>query len=51
MFLRLTEEIVDEYLGVDFFLNIEQRGVNDEVGPVLFVFAAPYELRIQISRS
>ena len=34
---------------MNFLLNIERRGVNNEIAPVLFIFAAPNKLRIEIS--
>ena len=46
--LRLAEEVVHEGLGVDFFLNVEGRGVDDEVAPVLLVLAAPDELGVEV---
>jgi len=36
-------------LGVDFFLYVERRGVDDKVAPVLLVLAAPDELRIEVA--
>src|SRR5690606_15429027 len=39
-------EIVDDRLGVDLLLDVEGRRVDDEVGPVLRVLAAPDELRV-----
>src|SRR5690606_6240554 len=44
--LRAAHEIVDDRLGVDLLLNVERRRVDDEVGPILLVLAAPDELRI-----
>jgi hypothetical protein len=44
-----TEQIVDQDLGVDLLLNVDGRGADDEVGPVLLVFAAPDELRVEIA--
>ena len=35
--------------GEDLLLDIERRGVDDEVGPVLLILAAPYELRIEVA--
>ena len=34
---------------MDLFLDVERRGVDDEVAPVLFIFPAPDELRIEIA--
>ena len=44
-----AQQIVDQRLGMDFFLDVERRGVDDEVAPVLLVLAAPDELRIEIA--
>ena len=41
-------EVVDEGLGVDFFLDVDRRGVHEEFGAVLLVFAAPDELGVQV---
>ena len=41
-------EVVDEGFGVDFFLDVDGRGVNEEVGAVLLVFAAPDELGVEV---
>jgi hypothetical protein len=30
-FARFAKEVVDQRLGVDFFLDVERRGVDDEV--------------------
>ena len=43
-----AEEVVDEGFGVDLFLDVKGRGVDDEVAPVLLVLAAPHELGIEI---
>ena len=44
--LGLTFQILDDRLGMDFFLNVEGRRLHDEIGPVLLVLAAPDELRV-----
>ena len=44
----LAEEVVDQGLGLDLLLDIKRRGMNDEVGPILFVLAAPDELGIKV---
>ena len=46
--LGLAKEVVDEDLGVDLFLDVEGRGVDDEVAPVLLILAAPDELRVEV---
>ena len=43
-----AQQIVDQNLGMNFFLDVERRRVDDEVAPVLLVLAAPDELRIEI---
>ena len=47
--LRLAQQIVDQHLGVHLFLDVERRGVDDEVAPVLLILAAPDELRIEVA--
>jgi hypothetical protein len=43
------DQVVDQSLGVDLLLNIEGRSLDDEVGPVLLVLAAPDELRVEVA--
>ena len=43
-----AQQVVDQRLGMDLFLDVQRRRVDDEVAPVLLVFAAPDELRIEI---
>ena len=33
---------------MDFLLDVERRGVDDEIAPILLVFTAPDELRIEV---
>ena len=47
--LALPHQVVDEDFGVDALLDVERRCVDDEVGPVLLVLAAPDQLRVQIA--
>ncbi|MBP6106550.1 MAG: hypothetical protein KBB53_08330 [Steroidobacteraceae bacterium] len=47
--LRATTQVVDQRLGVDLLLDVQRRRVDDEVGPVLLVLAAPHELRIEVA--
>ena len=47
--LRLPQQVVDQHLGVDLFLDVERRGVDDEVAPVLLILAAPDELRVEVA--
>ena len=44
-----AQQVVDQHLGVDLFLDVERRGVDDEVAPVLLILAAPDELRIEVA--
>ena len=44
-----AQQIVDQHLGVDLFLDVERRRVDDEVAPVLLVLAAPDELRVEVA--
>ena len=46
---RSAQQIVDERLRMDFFLDVERRGVDDEVAPILLVFPAPDELRVEVA--
>ena len=46
---RLAPQIVDDDLGVDLLLDVERRRTGDQVGRVLFVLAAPDELRIEVA--
>ena len=47
--LRFADEVVDQHLGVHLLLDVERRRVDDEVAPVLYVLAAPDELRIEVA--
>ena len=42
-------QVVDQRLGVNLLLDVEGRGVDDEIGPVLLVLAAPDELRVEVT--
>ena len=46
LFFRLLEQVVDQYLGMYFLLDIKRRGVDDQIRPVLIILAMPYELRV-----
>ena len=46
---RLTEQVVDERLGMHLLLDVEGRGLDDEVAPVLLVLAAPDELGVEVA--
>ena len=43
-----AQQVVDQRLGVDFFLDVERRRVDDQLAPVLLVLAAPDQLRVQV---
>src|SRR6266699_2404183 len=43
-----AQQVIDEHLGDDLFLDVERRSVNNEVAPVLFILAAPDELGIEV---
>lgn len=47
--IRAVQQIVDQYFGVNLFLNIQWRRMNDQVRPILLIFAAPNQLRIEIT--
>ena len=42
-------EVVDDDLRVHLLLDVERRRLDDEVGPVGHVLAAPDELRIEVA--
>jgi hypothetical protein len=47
--LGLAEEVVNEDLGMDLFLDVKRRRGHDEVGPVGNVLATPDELRVEVA--
>ena len=47
--LRLAQQVVDQHLGMDLLLDVERRGMDDEIAPVLLVLAAPDELRVEVA--
>jgi hypothetical protein len=47
--LALPQQIVDQDLRVHLLLDVERRRLDDQVGPVLLVLAAPDELRVQVA--
>ena len=47
--LALPHQVVDQHLGMDALLDVERRCVDDELGPVLQVFAAPDQLRVEVA--
>ena len=46
-------EVIDEDFGVDFFLDVQRRGVDDErfllVDVVVRLFTAPDQVRVQVA--
>ena len=42
-------QVVDQHLGVHLLLDVERRRLNDEVGEILLVLAAPDELRVEVA--
>ena len=46
--LALRPQVLDQRLGVHLLLKIDRRRLDDEVGPVGYVLAAPDELRVQV---
>ena len=47
-FFRLPKEIVDQHLRMNLFLNIERRGIDNEIAPVLLILPTPDELGVEI---
>ena len=45
----LPQQVVDQDLRVYFFLNVKWRRLDDQIGPVLLIFAAPDELRVEVA--
>jgi len=45
---RPADQVINEHFGVDLFLDIKGRGVDDEVAPILLILAAPDELGIKV---
>ena len=45
-FIRMPFQVIDDGLGVDLFLDIEGRGLDNQVRPVLLVLAAPGQFRL-----
>jgi hypothetical protein len=43
-----SRSFADEHLGVDLFLDVQRRRVDDEIAPVLLVLPAPDKLGIEI---
>ena len=34
---------------MNLFLNVKRRGMDNQIRPILFVLAAPHQLRVQIA--
>ena len=47
--LALPHQVVDQCLGMDAFLDVEGRRVDDQLRPVLLVLAAQDQLRVQVA--
>ena len=47
-FFCLPKEIVDQYLRMNLFLNVERRGVDNEIAPVLLILPTPDKLGVEI---
>jgi hypothetical protein len=45
----LPHQIIDQDLRVHLLLDVERRRLDDQIGPVLLVLAAPHELRVEIA--
>ena len=43
-----TEQVVDERLGVNLFLDVERGRIDHEIAPVLLVLAPPGELGVEV---
>ena len=48
-FLRLAQQVVDQDFWVHLLLDVERRRLDDEIGGVLLVLAAPDELRVEVA--
>jgi hypothetical protein len=46
---RLPQQIVDQDLRMDLFLDVQRRGVDDKAAPVLLILPAPDQLRIEVT--
>ena len=44
----LAQQVINERLGVNLFLDVERWRVDDEVTPVLLIFSTPDELGIEV---
>ena len=45
---RHADQIVDEHLRMDLLLDVQRRCMDDQIRPVLLVFATPDQLRVQV---
>ena len=46
---RFPQQVIDQSLGVNLLLGVEGRGLNDQVGFVLLVLAAPDQLWVEVA--
>lgn len=42
-------QVVDQHLGVNLFLNVERRCVNNQIRPVLLILATPDKLWVEVA--
>ena len=47
-FLALAQQVINERLRMHLLLNVERRGMHDEVAPVLLILPSPDELGIEV---
>jgi hypothetical protein len=47
--LGSTQQIVDQHLGMNLLLDVQRRRMHHQFAPVLLVFPAPDELRVEIA--
>ncbi len=46
--LRGAQQVIDQYLRMNLFLDVERRRVDDEIAPVLLVLATPNKLGVKV---
>ena len=44
-----AKQIVNQNLGVHFFLDVERWRMRNQIRPILLVLAAPHQLRVQVA--
>ena len=47
--LALAQQIIDQHLRVDLLLDVEWRRSDHQIRPILLIFPAPDELRIEVA--